>query len=119
MKLNNEGKVSLLITWNKPLCAGRHGISGYFIYYRVKNKVYRETQPLHCCDHKIEKLQEGTDYEAYLVAVDSQGIKGDKSVIVGAKTGGKLELKITPSTKERKCCDYLALKCQVHLPVKE
>ena len=90
MKLKIEEKVTLRITWKKPLCTGQHGIKGYFIYYGIKGKGYTKTPLLKCCEHKIEKLQEGADYKVYMVAVDGQNREGDRSMSESAMAGGKL-----------------------------
>ena len=90
MLLKVEETINLRITWEKPQCEGEHGIEGYFIYYKVKGKGYIKTPPLKCCDHKIQNLQEGTDYDVYVVAVDSKRTEGTPSKIESVKMGGKL-----------------------------
>ena len=84
-----EETVTLCITWKEPQCGGQHGIEGYFIYYKAKGKG-QKTPLLKCCDHKIQNLQEGTDYDVYMVAVDSKGTEGMPSKIKSVKMGGKL-----------------------------
>ena len=88
--LKVEETVTLRITWKKPQCDGKHEIERYFIYYKVKGKAYKKTPSLECCDHKIHSLQEGTDYDVYVVAVDSKDTEGMPSKIESVKMGGKL-----------------------------
>ena len=88
MLLKVEETITLRIIWKKPQCDGRHGIEGYFIYYKVKGKDYKKTSSLKCCDHKIQSLQEGTDYDVYVVAVDSKDREGIPSKIQSVKMGG-------------------------------
>ena len=91
MLLKVEETVTLRVTWKEPQCGGQHRIEGYFIYYKVKGKGYKKTPSLGCCDHKINNLQEGTDYDVYVVAVDRKGTKGTPSKIESVKMGGKLQ----------------------------
>ena len=91
MLLKVEETINLRVTWKEPLCVGQHGIEGYLIYYVAKGKVYRKTPSLKCCDHKIWNLQEGTDYDVYVVAVDGKGTEGTPSKIESVKMGGKFQ----------------------------
>ena len=90
MLLKVKETVNLHITWKKPQCEGKHGIGGYLIYYKAKGKGYKKTQSLKCCDYIIQNLQEGTDYEVYVVAVDSKRTEGTPSKIESVTMGGKL-----------------------------
>ena len=91
MALKIEEKVTMDIMWKKSKCAGQHGISGYIIYYKTTGKTFKSSNKVNCCSHKLKDLQEGTSYEVYIVAVDSQGKEGMKSGIKSTKTGGKLQ----------------------------
>ena len=90
LQLEIKERVTVRITSNEPQCFGQHGIAGYFIYYKLKDDTFKITPMVECCEHKIEKLEEGANYEVFVVAVDGQGTEGDKSQAEIAKTGGKL-----------------------------
>ena len=73
-----------------PKCAGHQGITGYFIYYKIKDKSFDKTDLVKCCSYQISNVKEGIEYEIYVVAVDNQGEEGMQSKFKSIKTIGKL-----------------------------